>query len=203
MRMRIVQSFGPVGAGRRREIGKAADGGGFANSINAGRTARPTGAATLAPLATLGAMLAVQAAEDPLVGRRRARERGDRMLDVLEDLRSAMLDGRLSRGQLVGLQKLVAERQLSAGHARALLGTPDRAFQEALARRVVAEELKPIIAWPNRQGNEKAIVRHSRGHDGHIHVRFRCGLDEPRCRPRRRRPQPPAELVASPSAATG
>lgn len=39
------------------------------------------------------------------------------------------------------IQKLVAERQLSAGHARALLGTPDRAFQEALARRTIAEEL--------------------------------------------------------------
>jgi ParB family chromosome partitioning protein len=35
----------------------------------------------------------------------------------------------------------VAERQLSAGHARALLGTPDRAFQEALARRAVADQL--------------------------------------------------------------
>jgi ParB family chromosome partitioning protein len=39
------------------------------------------------------------------------------------------------------VQKLVADNQLSAGHARALLGTPDRAFQEALARRAVAEEL--------------------------------------------------------------
>ncbi len=39
------------------------------------------------------------------------------------------------------VQKLVADNQLTAGHARALLGTPDRAFQEALARRVVAEEL--------------------------------------------------------------
>ncbi|WP_421117990.1 ParB/RepB/Spo0J family partition protein [Aquihabitans daechungensis] len=39
------------------------------------------------------------------------------------------------------IQKLVADRQLSAGHARALLGTPDRAFQEALARRAVAEQL--------------------------------------------------------------
>jgi ParB family chromosome partitioning protein len=39
------------------------------------------------------------------------------------------------------IQKLVAERQLSAGHARALLGTPDRAFQEALARRAVADQL--------------------------------------------------------------
>lgn len=39
------------------------------------------------------------------------------------------------------VQKLVSESQLSAGHARALLGTPDRAFQEALARRAVSEEL--------------------------------------------------------------
>lgn len=39
------------------------------------------------------------------------------------------------------IQKLVAENQLSAGHARALLGTPDRSFQEGLARRVVADGL--------------------------------------------------------------
>jgi ParB family chromosome partitioning protein len=38
-----------------------------------------------------------------------------------------------------GIQKLVAQGQLAAGHARALLGTPDRSFQEALARRAVAE----------------------------------------------------------------
>ena len=39
------------------------------------------------------------------------------------------------------IQRLVAENQLTAGHARALLGTPDRAFQEALAKRAVAEAL--------------------------------------------------------------
>jgi ParB family chromosome partitioning protein len=33
------------------------------------------------------------------------------------------------------IQRLIVEGRLSAGHARALLGTPDRAFQEALARR--------------------------------------------------------------------
>jgi ParB family chromosome partitioning protein len=38
-----------------------------------------------------------------------------------------------------GIQRLVADGQLSAGHARALLGTPDRAFQESLARRAVAD----------------------------------------------------------------
>jgi ParB family chromosome partitioning protein len=39
------------------------------------------------------------------------------------------------------VQRMLAEDQLTAGHARALLGTPDRAFQEALARRTIAEQL--------------------------------------------------------------
>ena len=37
-----------------------------------------------------------------------------------------------------GVQHLLADGQLSAGHARALLGTPDRALQERLARDAVA-----------------------------------------------------------------
>jgi ParB family transcriptional regulator, chromosome partitioning protein len=39
------------------------------------------------------------------------------------------------------IQHLVADGRLSAGHARALLGTPDRAFQEVLAKRAVGEGL--------------------------------------------------------------
>ncbi len=39
------------------------------------------------------------------------------------------------------VQRLVQEGLLDMGHARALLGTPDRAYQEQLARRVVAEGL--------------------------------------------------------------
>lgn len=39
------------------------------------------------------------------------------------------------------IQRLVVDGQLSAGHARALLGTPDRAYQDALARRAVADHL--------------------------------------------------------------
>ena len=37
------------------------------------------------------------------------------------------------------IQRLVADDQLSAGHARALLATPDRGFQESLAKRAVGE----------------------------------------------------------------
>jgi len=39
------------------------------------------------------------------------------------------------------IQRLVGDGRISAGHARALLGTPDRAFQEALAKRIVDEGL--------------------------------------------------------------
>jgi ParB family chromosome partitioning protein len=39
------------------------------------------------------------------------------------------------------IQRLLADGQITAGHARALLGTPDRMFQESLARRIVAESL--------------------------------------------------------------
>jgi ParB family transcriptional regulator, chromosome partitioning protein len=39
------------------------------------------------------------------------------------------------------IQRMVMDGALSAGHARALLGTPDRAFQESLARRAVSDQL--------------------------------------------------------------
>jgi ParB family chromosome partitioning protein len=40
-----------------------------------------------------------------------------------------------------GAQRALAERNISAGHARALLGTPDRALQEQLVERIVSEGL--------------------------------------------------------------
>jgi ParB family chromosome partitioning protein len=39
------------------------------------------------------------------------------------------------------VQRMIADGQVSAGHAKALLSTPDRSFQEALARRIAAEGL--------------------------------------------------------------
>ena len=56
------------------------------------------------------------------------------------------------------IQHLLADGRLSAGHARALLGTPDRGFQEALARRTVAEHLSV-------RNVEEAIRAHASGAD--------------------------------------
>ena len=58
-----------------------------------------------------------------------------------------------------GIQKLVAQSQLAAGHARALLGTPDRTFQETLARRAVAEGLSVRAV-------EEAVRKHGEGDAG-------------------------------------
>ena len=40
-----------------------------------------------------------------------------------------------------GVQRLLAEGQITPGHARALLGTPDRGYQEVLARSIVKDGL--------------------------------------------------------------
>ncbi len=56
------------------------------------------------------------------------------------------------------IQRLVAEGQLAEGHARALLGTPDRVFQEALAQRVVVEGLSVRAV-------EEAVRARTRSHD--------------------------------------
>lgn len=52
------------------------------------------------------------------------------------------------------IQRLVAENQLAAGHAKALLGTPDRAFQDQLAKQIVTEGLSVREA-------EEAVRRHN------------------------------------------
>ncbi len=56
------------------------------------------------------------------------------------------------------VQRLVAEGRLSAGHARALLGTPDRAFLEALARRAANEQLSVReVEEAVRQRNQRSV----------------------------------------------
>lgn len=59
-----------------------------------------------------------------------------------------------------------------------------RLYEAARQLGATHEELADKITWPREPGKPKAIVRHSKGHDHHIHVRFSCGVNEPRCRQR-------------------
>jgi hypothetical protein len=44
------------------------------------------------------------------------------------------------------------------------------------------EQLATIVTYPREPGKPAAVVKHSKGHDQHIHVRFACGDDEPKCK---------------------
>lgn len=82
------------------------------------------------------------------------------------------------------IQKLVAENQLAAGHARALLGTPDRAFQEALARRAVTEGLsvravEEAVRLRNELGEQLGGAADAQPQSGATRKRLpRAGLDD-------------------------
>ena len=61
-----------------------------------------------------------------------------------------------------GVQRALADGSISAGHARALLGTPDRTLQEALVSRIVAE------GWTVRQVEEAVRAGAPEEEDGHV-----------------------------------
>jgi hypothetical protein len=63
----------------------------------------------------LESMLALQAVEDPLQRRRRAVKRGGAMLDALDSLKIALLDGVVDAGQLQRLQALVTAQREASG----------------------------------------------------------------------------------------
>jgi ParB family transcriptional regulator, chromosome partitioning protein len=69
------------------------------------------------------------------------------------------------------IQHLLSDGRISAGHARALLGTPDRSFQEALAHRIVEEGLsvrlvEELIRRPQQPVETPQSEHHSRAHEG-------------------------------------
>ena len=75
-----------------------------------------------------------------------------------------------------GVQRALQEGQISAGHARALLGTPDRSLQEELAVLVVAEGLS-VRATEElvRNGGMPEGASGEPGEDGEAGVGSRCG----------------------------
>ncbi|SDG93302.1 flagellar assembly protein FliX [Pelagibacterium luteolum] len=62
--------------------------------------ARASQTAHSAGMSGIDALLALQAAEDPTQGRRKAIKRANGLLDALEDIRGDLLVGRVSEGRL-------------------------------------------------------------------------------------------------------
>ena len=57
-----------------------------------------------------------------------------------------------------------------------------RLYHAALQAGVDKKRLAKIMQYPKMAKRTRAIIRHSRGHDKHFHVRFRCGKNESQCK---------------------
>lgn len=81
----------------------------------------------------------------------------EQIADRVGKSRSAITNTLRLLGLPPAIQHLLADGRLSAGHARALLGTPDRALQEELARRAAEE------GWTVRAVEEAVKARSTTG----------------------------------------
>lgn len=90
-----------------------ADAAGHAES--AGQAARVSG---VGPVSSLDALLALQEADGPMERRRRAVGRGGRILDMLDRIKMALLEGTGVSADLDRLARAVREERIATGEER-------------------------------------------------------------------------------------
>ncbi len=91
----------------RRDARQASGDGSFAGAVSS--EPKPAATAPAPPAPPVEGLFALQEVADELNGRRRAVARANTLLDRLEDLRVALLAGRLPRTQLEQLRELARE----------------------------------------------------------------------------------------------
>lgn len=83
---------------------------------------RASAAAQAMPVSDIGALLALQAVEDPLFAKKKAVRRGLSLLDALEDIKADLLVGGVGEGRLNQLMALISQaREKSVPGLDALL----------------------------------------------------------------------------------
>jgi hypothetical protein len=103
--MKIEPGILRSAAAKRRTGSTAAGGGGFAKLLDDAAPAASVAGGS--PIDMLNAVLALQEVDDPMVGRSRARKRGELLLDRLEDIRVGLLVGAIPRNRLEELSVMV------------------------------------------------------------------------------------------------
>jgi hypothetical protein len=104
MRIEWTPPLRRTAAVRREGKADAPQGGQFAAALSGEQP--PTAAAAPTTVSALDTLLTVQEVPDAIAGRRRAVQRGDALLDRLEDVRLALLTGVLPRERLEQLSRL-------------------------------------------------------------------------------------------------
>ena len=97
-----------------------------------------------AGISTIDGLLAVQAAEDPAErqSRQRMKQRADKLLTMLDDMRMGLLNGTVNIGQMVDLANVVSthREKIADPELTAILDEIDLRAQIELARLEVARE---------------------------------------------------------------
>lgn len=132
--MRIDTSNRTTGVGRGNAAGRSGSGVAF---VPAGgdMPARVAGSAPAQALTGIDAILALQAAEGPLTGKKRAVRRGASLLDSLEDMRTDLLIGRIDPDRLDRMAATLSEvRERSLPELDALLDDIELRVRVELAK---------------------------------------------------------------------
>lgn len=120
--MRGMKVSGPSGIASGPASGRRASsaGGGFSvgGAGSAGPAAPAAPAAGVSGLMGVEALLALQDVGGPLEGRRRSVRRAERLIDVLDDLRVALIDGVMRPDQVRALASAIAEQRAATGDPR-------------------------------------------------------------------------------------
>jgi hypothetical protein len=131
--MRVLGPGGPLLAVRQPEAGRAGPGAPFPPPAAGASPGAAAGIAAMPALASLEAVLALQAVTDAMERKRRALRRGHDLLDRLDALHAAVLDGDLSAADPDGLRRALArpvELPEEPGLAAALREIEQRALVE-------------------------------------------------------------------------
>ncbi|MDP1633032.1 MAG: flagellar assembly protein FliX [Caulobacter sp.] len=119
MKVTGTSSVGSLGGAKGGARGGGGQGG-FALPTVGGATAAPDVARSsgVGGIDSIGALLALQDVGGPLERRRRAVGRAGRILDVLDEVKIALIDGEVSRQDLDRLVRAVREERLSTDDGR-------------------------------------------------------------------------------------
>lgn len=105
--MRVENTARANGPTSRSGVGRSTSGGFFVSDEP--QAARVASAQPTAATSSIDALLALQAVDDPLLGRKKAIRRGTALLDTLEQIKADVLIGQVSEGRLNQLMVLIGQ----------------------------------------------------------------------------------------------
>jgi hypothetical protein len=105
--LRVENTARANGLTSRGGVNRSTSGGFFVNDEP--QAPRVASAQPAAAASSIDALLALQAVDDPLLGRKKAIRRGTALLDTLEQVKADLLIGRVSEGRLNQLMALIGQ----------------------------------------------------------------------------------------------